>query len=191
MRSPIAWLPLASGFLVLVLSLAVAVITVSSKNSANLATNQGLTTKAAEQNASLSLSPAEGDFTLNSTSTYPVGIVVDSAGKAIDGTDVIINFDPTKVQVVSSAVSPTTIFQEFPINTIDNTRGQIRFSALTFNARPATGIIGTFQFKPVVKGEVNFSFAFTPGATTDSNIAEHGTAKDVLGKVTNGRFNFK
>jgi len=192
MKNLFRWMPVASGFLVLVLSMFVAVMTVSNRNAAsNLATTQNLSTKAADQVASLSLSPATGDYTFAANSTYPVGIVLDSAGKSVDGVDVIIKFDPKKAQVVSTKVASTNLFQEFPQNIIDNNLGQVRFSALTFNSRPVTGIIGTFTFKPLAKGTVDFSFDFALGATKDSNIAEHGTAKDVLGSVTNGEYVFK
>lgn len=184
MKTPLSYLPLASGLLVLVLSLAVAVLTVTNKK-------VSVSTKAAQETASLALNPASGDYLFDATTAYPVGIVLDSGGKNTDGFDAVINFDPTKAQVVDTKISPTTLFEEFPINTVNNKKGQVKFSALTFNAKPATGIVGTFKFKPLVKGEINFSFYFTPGATTDSNIAEHGTAKDILGSVTNGRFVFK
>lgn len=192
MRNLFRWLPVASGFLVLVLSMVVAVFTVSQRSSKNnLATTQNLNTKAAEQIASLSFSPATGGYNYSSGATYPVGIILDSAGKSVDGVDVIVKFDPKKVQVVSSKVATTSLFQEFPQNMIDNVLGQIKFSALTFNSRPVTGIVGTFTFRPLAKGTVDLTFDYTFGATRDSNIAEHGSAKDLLGQVTNGSYSFK
>ena len=192
MRNLFRWLPVASGFLVLVLSMFVAVFTVSQTGSQNhLAISQNSHTKASDQVASLSFSPATGEYTYSAGATYPVGIVLDSAGKSVDGVDVIIKFDPKMAQVVSSKVAATNLFQEFPQNLIDNTLGQIKFSALTFNSRPVTGIIGTFTFKPLAKGTVNLTFDYIFGSTKDSNVAEHGSAKDVLGQVTNGSYIFK
>ena len=186
MKSTLSYLPLASGFLVLVLSLAVGVLTVTSKN-----TNQQTATKAAENAASLALSPATGDYTYQNKMTYPVGILLDSAGHSVDGVDVIINFDPKKAKVVDTKISAATLFESILINSVDNVKGQIKFSALTFNAKPLTGIVGTFRFQPLATGTVNFTFAYTPKLTTDSNIAEHGTALDILGQVTNGSYVFK
>lgn len=192
MKNLLKWAPVASGFLVLVLSMFVAVLTVSGRNSAsNLATTQNVSTRAAEQPASLSLSPAAGDYAYSAGATYPLGIVLDSAGKSVDGADVIIKFDPKKAQVVSQKVATTSLFEEFPQNTIDNNLGQIRFSALTFNTRPVTGIVGTFTFKPLAKGTVSFTFDFVLSSTKDSNIAEHGSARDILGQVTNGNYAFR
>lgn len=179
------WLPLTLGMTVLVLSLAVAVLTVTRGQ------QQVVQTKAVEVFGSLGLSPASGEYIFSPGQTYPVGIVVDAAGKSVDGVDVIINFDPKKVQVVGSSVSTTTLFERFPLNKVDNGAGRISFSALTFSPKAVVGIAATFSFKPTAPGEINLDFEFKPGATTDSNIAEHGTAKDVLGKVENAKFVFK
>lgn len=184
-------MPVATGLLVLTLSLAVAFLTVNSPNQKNLASSQRLQTEADVSGATLALSPATGDYTFSPNTTYPLGIVLDSADKNVDGVDVVINFDPNKVRIVTTAVTTTTLFEEFPQNKVDNLRGQIKFSALTFTPKPTTGIVGTFSLKPLVKGEINLTFAFTPGATTDSNVAEHATAKDVLVKVANARYNFR
>lgn len=190
MQNRLSYLPLAAGFTVLVLSLTVGVLTVTTRPTGQ-GNSQNLATKAAEQTASLSLVPAGGDYTFSPTITIPVGIVLDSAGKSVDGVDVIIGFDPAKVQITGNKITPGTLFEEAPQNTVDNKLGQIRFSALTFKPKPVSGIVGTFSVKPLIKGEIDLTFQFLPGATTDSNIAEHGTAKDVLGRVGNGRYTFK
>jgi len=173
--------------LVLVLSLAVGVLTVTSKKQ----TSQSLTTKATIENATLSFSPATGEYMFVAGTSYPVGILVDSAGKNIDGVDVVINFDPTKVQVEGSSLSTTTVFEQYPVNTVDNVKGIVKLSGLTFSTKPVTGIVATFRFQPLAKGEVNFTFNFISGATTDSNIADNTTAKDILGSVENGRYFFR
>lgn len=185
MKSTLSYLPLASGFLVLVLSLAVGVLTVTSRANPN----QNLSTKASESNASLSLSPINGTYDLTSKVTYPVGIIMDSGGKAIDGVDVVISYDPAKVKIVDSTVTSASVFENIPANSAAG--GKIRFSGLTFNAKPVSGIIGTFRIQPIAKGNVEFSFEFTPGSTTDSNIADHASAQDILGKVTNAKFTIK
>lgn len=191
MRSRLAFLPVASGLLVLVLSLAVGVMTVTSRNAGPATTSQSLNTKASEATAKLGLSPANGDYDYSPGTTYTVGITLDSAGKVIDGADVVIKFNPAVAKVEETKVTTTPVFEQFPLNQVDNVAGQIRFSGLTFNQRAITGVIGTFRFRPLAKGEVNFTFDFTPGATTDSNIADHATAKDILGEVENGHYTFK
>ncbi len=206
MKNSLAWLPLASGMLVLVLSLGLAMLTVTNRAQSPGGVAQGstatdLTANASSQVPSISLvasgggnntdSASTGEYVFDRTKTYPVGIVVDSAGKLIDGVDVVINYDPAKVEIVGNKVNPSTTFQEFPLNKIDLASGKILFSGLTFNPQSVLGIVGTFSFRPKAAGEVNFTVQFVPGATTDSNIAEHGSATDVLGTVNNLSFVFK
>lgn len=190
MRSSLSWLPIASGMLVLVLSLGLALTTVVNRGSGGPAGNQNITSQASSSNPTISLTPGTGNFTYSAGLNYPVGIVLDSAGKSVDGVDVVISFDPAKVQIVGGKVNASSLFSEIPLNTVDLAKGKIRFSALTFDAKAATGIVGTFSFRPLSKGEVNFSIDFVPGASTDSNIAEHGSAVDVLGGVENATYTF-
>ncbi len=191
MKSSLSWLPIASGMLVLVLSLGLAFVTVTSRGSTGeLANSQKLQTQAAVTVPTLSLTPATGEFEFDTTSTYPVGIILDSGGRDVDGADVVITYDPTKVQIVGAKVNPTNVFPEIPLNEVDAQVGKIRFSGLTFNPQPVTGVIGTFSFKPLTAGEVNFQIDYVAGATTDSNVAEHGSAVDVLGGVENARYTF-
>lgn len=190
MQNSFKWVPITTGMTVLVLSLAISVLVVTGKGGGGSA-NQDIRSQAAEVSGSMGISPASGDYTFSAGQSYPVGVIIDSGGKSVDGVDVIINFDPKKVQIVGDAVSPTSMFERFPLNRVDNVSGKILFSALTFSPKPEAGIVATFRFRPLAPGPVNFNFDFTLGSTTDSNIAEHGTAKDVLGKVENGKYVFK
>jgi hypothetical protein len=173
MKSPLSYLPVVSGFLVLVLSLAVGVLTVTS----NKTGSQQITTKAAENTATLALSPLTGEYTYSAGTSYTVGIIINSMGKAIDGTDVVISFDPKKAKVLDTSVSASNLFENTPTNVVDNAAGKIKFSGLTFTPKPVAGIIGTFRFQPTGVGTVTFNFDFSPGVTTDSNIADSTTAK--------------
>lgn len=191
MRSSLAWLPIASGMLVLVLSLGLAFVTVTSRNSAGeVANSQALQSEASAAVPAIALSPATGQFEFSPNATFPVGIIVDSGGKSVDGVDVVISYDPAKVRIAGGKVNPTGVFSEVPLNQVDTVAGKIRFSALTFDPQPVAGVVGTFSFTPLSASEVNFQIDYTPGATTDSNIAEHGSAIDVLGKVENATYEF-
>ncbi len=192
MKSSLSWLPVASGMMVLVLSLGLAFVTVTNRKSAGeVANSQALQSNASVVPPTLSLSPESGQFEFVQNATYPVGIVLDSGGKSVDGVDVVITYDPQKVQIVGGKVNPTNVFSEVPLNQVNTQTGTIRFSALTFDPQPVTGVVGTFSFRPLSAGEVNFVLVYSQGATTDSNIAEHGSASDVLGNVMNATYLFK
>lgn len=202
------WLPLASGFLVLVLSLGVAVLTVNSRNSAGEVQLVQSNAQASEAGPTISLSPEQMTYTFTPNQTYGVGIVVNSMDQMIDGADVIINFDPTKVRIVGTTVTASTMFEQYPSNIVCNAAGdangackaggQIRFSGLTFNPKAVNGFMGTFTYRPLQVGEVNFTVEHTQGATTDSNIALDCPADgnctpglDGLTSVVNASYSFE
>ncbi len=203
------WLPLASGVLVLVLSLGVAVLTVNSRNAGNEVAQIQKTAQASDHLPALSLSPDKMTYDFSPGRTYSVGVILESVGKEIDGVDVAIRFDPKKVRVTSTSVTPTALFERYPSNLVCNrvgdsngkctAAGVIKFSGLSFNPQKISGVIGTFSFEPLTKGEANFTFDFTPGATTDSNIAVHCGGEesepcagvDALGAVLNANYVFK
>jgi hypothetical protein len=93
-------------------------------------------------------------------------------------------------QVVGK-VTTANLFEQYMVNSIDNVSGQIKLGALTFTPKPVTGVVGTFKFTPLKPGTVDFTFVFTPGSTTDTNLAETKTARDVLGSVENASYVFK
>ena len=70
----------------------------------------------------------------------------------------------------------------------DISKRQIVFSQITNGGSTYTGSgkLATLTFKALVAGMGNVTFDFTPGATTDSNVASQGN--DILSSVVNGKF---
>lgn len=193
MKSLLTYLPIATGVLVLVLSLGVAVVTLTKKNSVGeLAIDQNLNSQASQVALpNLALNPQNENYVFSAGQTYPVGILLDSGDEEIDGVDVVISFDPTKVKVVTNEISSAGLLEQVPLNKVDNVNGKIRFSALTFTPKKVNGILGSFRYQPLSAGQINFNFDFKPGATTDSNVAKHGSASDALDKVVDATYVFK
>lgn len=193
MKSLLTYLPIATGVLVLVLSLGVAVVTLTKKNSVGeLAIDQNLNSQASQVALpSLALNPSNQEYVFSEGQTYPVGILLDSGDEEIDGVDVVISFDPTKVRVTTPEITSAGLLDQTPLNKVDNATGKIRFSALTFTPKKVNGILGSFRYQPLVAGQVSFKFDFKPGATVDSNVAKHGSASDALDRVSDATYIFK
>lgn len=136
--------------------------------------------------ATLSLSPTSGSVT--STTPVTLTITLDTASAKTDGTDIRLVFDPAKLQAVDP-ISPGTIYGTYPAKTIDNTSGKVVVSGIAEIGKPYTGkgTFATVQFKAVsgATGTGTVAIDFTQGSTTDSNVAENGTNKDVLTSVQN------
>jgi len=144
------------------------------------------------------LSPPSGTFYPGQV--FSVNILVGTDNVETDAADVVLHYDPNYLEVVDALpdtagiqVQPGTIYEAYPGNIVDSGSGIIKitgFSVLsTFNSGSGTGVFATINFKAkqtVAGTAVNFDF--TPGVTTDSNLAKHGTSEDILTSVANGNY---
>ena len=141
--------------------------------------------------ATLSLSPSSGTF--NRGCSFTLAINLDTASSQTDGTDAILNFDPTRI--TASNITAGTIYSDYPGTNIDAT-GKITISGLASVAQPFTGsgVLASIAFSvpanaPTGAAQVTFDFdPANPTKTTDSNVVERNTVKDVLTSVTNGSY---
>ena len=92
------------------------------------------------------------------------------------------------VQILSGSLMPFTF-----ANSVDATTGTIDFSQITSGGQRFTGsgVLATVTFEVISVGTTNLFFDFTPGDTTDTNVAGSlgGQAgQDVLASVTGAQF---
>lgn len=142
----------------------------------------------------LALSPASGTYAKGQT--FTVDIKLDTAGASIAGVDVYkLHFDPKLLQVVDAdpntagvQVLPTTLLPQTMSNVADNAKGEIILSQVTNPGYTfvGSGVLTTITFQVVGTGAASVKFDFTPGSTTDCNIAGNGV--DLLTSVTNASF---
>ncbi len=131
---------------------------------------------------SLLFSPSQ--VTSIANSTFTVSIIVDTAGQSVNGAGAKITFDPAYLQGVS--IQPGTIFPNYATTSIDNTSGKIIISAISNSLDDTfTGLdsLATITFRVIKTGLTNANFVFTPGSTTDSNLAVTTGNGDILERV--------
>jgi hypothetical protein len=184
----IARLPLILGFLVLILSLPLAVLVTTQKQAA-------FPTRADTHSASLTLSPDAG---LIPKEGKIVHVLLNTGIAISDGTDIILEFDGNVVNINNVTAGELFSGSNDKVATNNVTvdprthKGVLRFSALTFNARPLNGIAVNFRVTPTAHlsapADTSLLFRFTKGSTVDCNVAEHGTAVDILANVRDGQY---
>lgn len=134
--------------------------------------------------------------------TYGADIRVNAGSNQSNAADVIVTFDPSKIEIIDSipSLAGTQIktgvaYETYPSNgnVVDQTNGIIRLSGVSLSTNfTGEDIFGTIQFrsKPgATNGAFNITFTGA-GATLDSNIAEYSTSTDVLSSVTNASMTF-
>lgn len=122
---------------------------------------------------------------------FTVSIKV-SSDKLSDGSDFIISFDPKllTIETVGAEKAPVvvgTLYNDYPLNKLDLSLGKITVSGVTTqkDGVKADGLFGSLVFKAKAAGVTQVSLDFSPGKTSDSNVTESGSGKDVLEKVEN------
>lgn len=112
-----------------------------------------------------------------------------STKRATDGTDLIITYDPKILTVVKSkGGSPMQVgnlYSDYPMNSVDEKSGRVIVSGISSqeNGVVASGIFGTLTFQAKASGQTLIGVDFKSGSTTDSNVIEAKTGRDLLGQV--------
>lgn len=117
--------------------------------------------------------------------TVPVAIRLTTGGRSTIGTDLILKFDPKILEATQGAVKRGSIYQEYPVTQLDS-KGTVRISGIsTQNGYNGIGVFGSVIFKAKVKGQTRVAVDFQKDSTTDSNVVEAGSTKDILDQVFN------
>lgn len=126
--------------------------------------------------------------------SFPINIMLDTRGNAIDGADIIMTYNRSLVKVIDAnssvagvQIMPGTLMASTRANIV-NTYGSIEFSQTTSaNASfSGSGVLATINVQALAPGTANFTFTFIKGRTTDTNISFGGA--DLLGEVVNSVF---
>lgn len=127
--------------------------------------------------------------------TFPVNIMLDTKGNAIDGADIIMTYNRSLVKVIDDnsgtagiQITPGTLMPSTRANIVNTSYGSIEFSQTTSaNASfSGSGVLATINVQALAPGAANFTFTFIKGRTTDTNVSFGG--KDLLDSVTNATF---
>lgn len=145
--------------------------------------------------AKMALSP--GSAELKAGCLNVVNIIVNTEGSDSMAADAFLKYNPNEIEIVDQMPDiPGTqlrigsVYESYPGNIVSN--GIIRLTAFNragfFNGRGVLASIA-FRSKPDVS-QATISFSFSPGSSTDSNVA-NPNATDILNGVYGGTYSFK
>jgi hypothetical protein len=113
-----------------------------------------------------------------------VDVTIDTQSKAVAGADAVILYNPQYIEVVS--VDPGDVFADYPARFYDNTNGKIMVSGIVsskHNLYRGRGVMARIRFRTKAMGASQITFQYTPGDTTDSNVASMSEPGDILTSV--------
>jgi hypothetical protein len=143
-----------------------------------------LAAKAYAAEPHLEVSPSSGTI---STSGTDIDVNIDTGGLEAKSAKAVINFDSTKLEVVS--VTEGTFFDEVSHN-IYNSSGEVVINAnlslgSSLESKTGTGTIATLNIKSKLdSGTGNLTFDCTEGSSTDSGINDP-TPVDIIDCTAN------
>ncbi len=133
----------------------------------------------------ITLSAPQNIYRINEV--IPVTATIDTGAQLVDGVDLLIHYDPKILEVTSSGLIKGRILEEYPTMTADASKGLISISGIS-NLRSGfkgKGQFAIINFKAKALGKTALNIDFNAGSTTDSNLVEAGTSKDILERVVN------
>ena len=118
----------------------------------------------------------------------PISILVNTAGRKTDGTDLILYFDNRILEATNGAIKKGLVYGEYPVTEVDSKNGVIKISGVSKIGQDGfsgSGILANLSLIARGVGKTVLKVDYTAGRTTDSNVVETKSAKDTLGQVNN------
>lgn len=139
----------------------------------------------------ISLTTPQTDIRVNEI--IPVSVMIETGSHTIDGVDLIVSFDPKILEVTSGGLVKGNIFDEYPLMSLDPKKGLLSISGVSNfkNSFKGTGQFATINLRAKVPVKTSLTIDFNKGSTTDSNLVETATSKDILEDVSNLELNIR
>lgn len=121
----------------------------------------------------------------------PVTVGFSTGNFMTSGMDIVLRYNPKVLEIKEENFVKGTIFQEYPLFSIDNKNGIVYISGIMSPGKSvrATGVFAQLKFKAISAGKAVFSLDYKPGRTDDSNIIFAKSTKDILKKVNTVQVN--
>lgn len=117
----------------------------------------------------------------------PVVVTVDTVGREVDGTDLIVKYDPKILQITTAGLIKGKIFNEYPVLLVDAKQGLVSISGISSldKSFKGAGQFALINFQAKAPGRTLLTIDFKKGSTITSNLVETSTAKSILTEVDN------
>ncbi|MBU1146660.1 hypothetical protein KKD80_03905, partial [Patescibacteria group bacterium] len=129
-----------------------------------------------------------------------ISIEIDTEGATSDAANVLVHYDPTKIEIVDTNPTVAGIqirngnaYEAYADNVVLPGSGLIRLTGFSFLGHlSGRATFGTIIFRGRAgAADAAFTIEYVAGSTTDSNIAEFLTSDDLLTGVGNGSYTFR
>ncbi|HSX58030.1 MAG TPA: cohesin domain-containing protein [Candidatus Saccharimonadales bacterium] len=136
--------------------------------------------------ATMLLDPATA--TVEEGKDLTVSVVVSADNELVDGVDANIAYDSNYLKI--KEMKKGSEFKDYPVFKDNNGQVQITALAPTNDGKVLVGntTIATVTFEILDTGVTKLTIAYKEGATSESNVTAHASAKDLLTSVGGGTY---
>lgn len=117
--------------------------------------------------------------------TVSIKVLIATGGHILDGADVIMRFDPKIFEASQTGLIKGRIFDEYPLVSINSNSGVVSVSGVNSlkNGFKGTGQFMSLNLKAKAKGKSVVTVDYQQNSTSDSNLVEANTSRDILESV--------
>lgn len=125
--------------------------------------------------------------TVKVNETIPVVVAVNTGSYAVDGIDLVVNFDPKILEVIPEELNKGKLLDEYPLVAANIKTGVISISGISNkdSGFKGTGEFAYISFRAKQKGQTSLTVNFQKGSTANSNLVEVKSSKNILEQVDN------
>lgn len=177
--------------IVVLVEIVIAVRNLTSPAATPLSQTNTNVSQAVSGEAKISLVVSKNNF--KAGDIVPVSVVIDTAGRLINGVDLIIQFDPKILDATDKDIIKGSLFDDYPMASVDSAKGLILISGIS-NAQKGIKVSGQFiaiNLKAKAPGKTSLAIDFEKGTTTHSNLVEQSTLSNILEKVDDLEINIQ
>lgn len=119
--------------------------------------------------------------------TVSVVVMIDTGSYTINGVDLIVRFDPKILEIPTTGLTKGKIMDEYPLISADAKTGLVSISGISNlkNGFTGKGQFALINFRAKASGKTSLIIDFVKNSTSNSNLVELNTSKNILDAVTN------
>lgn len=115
---------------------------------------------------------------------FTVGVYLNTGGQEVEAADVVIKYDPAKLELVDNTVKPGLVLENYTGLMIDAHKGFAVIRAGSGSYKGVRGKLAEAAFRPKSVGSTNVELYFQTGGANECAVWSKSSKADIL-KATN------
>ncbi|MDP2874219.1 MAG: cohesin domain-containing protein [bacterium] len=115
---------------------------------------------------------------------FPLNVYLNTIGQEVEAADVVIKYDPEKLELVDNTVKPGLVLENYTGLTVDARKGFATIKASGGSYKGVRGKLAEVSFRPKAAGSTTVELYFQSGGLQECAVWSQASKADIL-KATN------